>query len=411
MIQKRSVRERGALFRKLISGAVLKKSNKKLTGYILEVSFILLITGLILHCMFRGHDAKRIIRCLKNAKKQWVLLGAGLMILFIFIESVQLKVMFDGMKQKISLWRCFLLSNVEYFFAQITPGAAGGQPIQMIYMTRFGVDVLVGALACMMIAVWYKAAFLAIFIIALIFRPHLVLSSIRRVPILFSIGVLFQLISIFFLWIGIFRPQAASALVNKIISLGAKLHIVKNPEAARRKAQASISMYHYGSGYLRDNKWVVFRMFLYTVVQRLAYFSVTFCVAKALGVHHVDWLSVIAVQAILSLSVDMLPIPGAAGANELVFVNLQRRLFSPGLMGAGLLLNRGITYYFLMLSCGFFTILAHLSFGRQQKAELQEKPPREALGVAEKKVEEELVRAVERTEELSKKPDAEDEES
>ena len=152
-------------------------------------------------------------------------------------------------------------------------------------------------------------------------------------------------------------------------------------------------------------------MFLYTVVQRLAYFSVTFCVAKALGVHHVDWLSVIAVQAILSLSVDMLPIPGAAGANELVFVNLQRRLFSPELMGAGLLLNRGITYYFLMLSCGFFTILAHLSFGRQQKAELQEKPPREALEVAEKKVEEELVRAVERTEELSKKPDAEDEES
>ena len=382
-------------------GAVLKKSTRKKAGYIFHVSVILVITALILYFMFRGDDAKRIICHLKNAKKPWIVLGAALMLVFIFIESIQLKVMFDGMKQKISWWRCFLLSNVEYFFAQITPGAAGGQPIQMIYMTRFGVDVLVGALACMMIAVWYKAAFLTIFIIALVFRPNLVLSSIRRVPILFSIGVLFQLISVFFLWIGIFRPKAATALVGKIIGLGAKLHIVKNPEAANRKAQASISMYHYGSGYLRDNKMVVFRMFLYTVVQRLAYFSVTFCVAKALGVGHVDWLSVVAVQAILSLSVDMLPIPGAAGANELVFVNLQRRLFTPALMGAGLLLNRGITYYFLMISCGIFTILANFSFTRERKAEeFPEKPPKENLTVAEEKVEAEFERAIAKTEEL-----------
>jgi len=356
--------------------------------------------------MFRGKDAKRIIYCLKNAKKGWIVLAASMMLVFTFVESVQLKVMFDGMKQKISWWRCFLLSNVEYFFAQITPGAAGGQPIQMVYMTRFGVDVLVGALACMMIAVWYKAAFLTIFIVALIFRPNLVLGSIRRVPILFSIGVLFQLISVFFLWIGIFRPKAATALVHKIIRLGAKLHLVKDEAASRRKAETSITMYHYGSEYLRNNKMVVFRMFLYTIIQRLAYFSVTFFVAKALGVRHVDWLSVVAVQAILSLSVDMLPIPGAAGANELVFVNLQRRLFTPELMGAGLLLNRGITYYFLMISCGFFTILANFSFTRKRKAEeFPEKPPKENLIVAEEKVEAEFERAIAKTEELLQQSD------
>ena len=384
----------------------MKKSTRKKASYVLHVSVILIITAIILYFMFRGKDAKRIIYCLKNAKKGWIVLAASMMLVFTFVESVQLKVMFDGMKQKISWWRCFLLSNVEYFFAQITPGAAGGQPIQMVYMTRFGVDVLVGALACMMIAVWYKAAFLTIFIVALIFRPNLVLGSIRRVPILFSIGVLFQLISVFFLWIGIFRPKAATALVHKIIRLGAKLHLVKDEAASRRKAETSITMYHYGSEYLRNNKMVVFRMFLYTIIQRLAYFSVTFFVAKALGVRHVDWLSVVAVQAILSLSVDMLPIPGAAGANELVFVNLQRRLFTPELMGAGLLLNRGITYYFLMISCGFFTILANFSFTRKRKAEeFPEKPPKENLIVAEEKVEAEFERAIAKTEELLQQSD------
>lgn len=336
---------------------------------IIQLAIVLGVAVITMVIMFRGDEAERIIHCLKRAKKGWILLAAVAVVFFVFMESVQLKIMFTGMKQKINLWKCFLLSNVEYFFAQITPGASGGQPIQMVYMSRLGVDVLVGALACMMVAVLYKAAFLFIFIIALIFRNELVLSSIARVPILFSIGVLFQLTSITLILLCIFRPTIATAAVNGIINIGAKLRLVKHPAQARAKADSSISMYREGSTFLKEHKRVVFRLFLYTVVQRLAYFSVTFFVAKALGVRHVDWLSVVSVQAILSLSVDMLPIPGSAGANEAVFVNLQRRLFSPELMGAGLLLNRGITYYFLMISCAVFTVFANVIAGRMRKKE------------------------------------------
>lgn len=347
----------------------MKKFRDKI-GMLLQLLIVIGVAVITMVIMFHGDEAHRIIRHLKHAKKGWIILAAASMIFFVFVESVQLKVMFTGMKQKITLWKCFLLSNVEYFFAQITPGASGGQPIQMVYMSRLGVDVLVGALACMMVAVLYKAAFLTIFIAALIFRTDLVLGSISRVPILFSIGVIFQLISITVILLCIFRPSIASAAVNGIINIGAKLHIVKHPSQTRTKADNSIAMYREGSAFLKNNKWVIFRLFLYTIAQRLAFFSVTFFVAKALGVHHVDWFSVVSVQAILSLSVDMLPIPGAAGANEAVFVNLQRKLFHESMMGAGLLLNRGITYYFLLISCGIFTIFANILAGKKKKKEL-----------------------------------------
>lgn len=347
----------------------MKKFRDKF-GMILQLLIVIGVAVVTMFIMFRGEEAHQIIRHLKKAKKGWILLAAASMIFFVFVESVQLKIMFTGMKQKITLWKCFLLSNVEYFFAQITPGASGGQPIQMVYMSRLGVDVLVGALACMMVAVLYKAAFLTIFLAALIFRKDLVLGSISRVPILFSIGVIFQLISITVILLCIFRPSIASKAVNGIITIGAKLRIVKHPSQTRTKADNSIAMYREGSAFLKDNKWVIFRMFLYTIAQRLAFFSVTFFVAKALGVRHVDWFSVVSVQAILSLSVDMLPIPGAAGANEAVFLNLQSRLFHESMMGAGLLLNRGITYYFLLLSCGVFTIFANILAGKKKKKEL-----------------------------------------
>lgn len=336
------------------------KALKQKAGFILQILIIILIAALTFHKMFHGEDAREIIRCLRRAKKCWIAIGALLMVFFVFAEAVQLRILFRGMGQKISLFRCYLLSNIEFFFAQITPGAAGGQPIQMIYMGRFGVDMLVGALACMVIAVLYKAAFLLIFLVTLLLRPKLVLSTISRVPVLFSFGVIFQLLSIFFLTLCIFRPAWASALLEKIIRLGVKLHIVKHPDRARAKAKYSVEMYRNGSKFLKEHKWVVARMFLYTVLQRLAYFSVTFCVAKALHVRHADWLGIVAIQVILSLSVDALPLPGAAGANEAVFLRIQERWFhTEERLGAALLLNRGLTYYFLLICCGAFTVCAN----------------------------------------------------
>ncbi|MBO4484225.1 MAG: flippase-like domain-containing protein [Lachnospiraceae bacterium] len=335
------------------------KALKKNAGLILQLIIIVLIAVLTWHAMFHGRDARQIIRSLREAKKCWIAVGVLLMVFFVFAEAVQLKILFRGMGQKIGLFRCYLLSNVEFFFAQITPGAAGGQPIQMIYMGRFGVDVLVGALACMVIAVLYKAAFIVIFLVMLLFRPRLVWRTVSRVPFLFTFGVIFQLLSIFFLTLCIFRPVWASALLEKLIRLGEKLHIVKHPDRARAKARYSVEMYRNGSKFLKSHKWVVARMFLYTVAQRIAYFSVTFCVAKALGVRHADWFGIVAVQVILSLSVDALPLPGAAGANELVFLRIQSRFFPPNKLDAGLLLNRGLTYYFLLICCGAFTMCAN----------------------------------------------------
>ena len=147
---------------------------------LLQLLIVVAVAVITLCIMFHGDEAHKILHHLKRAKKGWIILAAASMIFFVFVESVQLKIMFTGMKQTISLWKCFLLSNVEYFFAQITPGASGGQPIQMVYMSRLGVDVLVGALACMMVAVMYKAAFLTIFIVAHLPSVHRVGGSERN---------------------------------------------------------------------------------------------------------------------------------------------------------------------------------------------------------------------------------------
>ena len=150
------------------------------------------------------------------------------------------------------------------------------------------------------------------------------------------------------------------------IKIGAKLKIVKHPDKLSEKAENSIKQYEAASDFLKKNKHVMVKMALITIVQRIAYFSVTFCVARALHVNDCSIVDVIALQIVLSLAVDILPIPGASGVNEIVFVRLQTMIFGT-MVSAGLLLNRGITYYLFAVVTGIFTLVAHLYFNKLAK--------------------------------------------
>lgn len=339
---------------------------KKFLKYALNIILILGITALTLHLLFKDNEPAKIFEQIKEADCRWLGLAGLLMVIFVCGESVQFRMLFKGMKQKVSMIKCILLSNIGFFFSQITPGASGGQPLQIIYMTKLGVNAFVSTLVCMLVTLVYKLVLVILFFTALILRPSLVGGAISDVIVFFVIGIVCQLAFGSFLLICVLKPAFASWIVEKAIKLGTKIKLVKNPEGLYEKAENSIKQYEAASDFLKKNKHVMVKMALITIVQRIAYFAVTFCVARALHVEDCDIVDVIALQVVLSLAVDILPIPGASGVNEIVFVRLQTMIFG-GMVSAGLLLNRGITYYLFAVVTGIFTLVAHLYFNKVAK--------------------------------------------
>lgn len=143
------------------------------------------------------------------------------------------------------------------------------------------------------------------------------------------------------------------------IKLGIKLHIIRHPDRILKKAKESMEEYEQASVFIREHKRVLLVIFMITAVQRLMYYSITYCVARALGVN-CGWADVVAIQLMISMAVDALPLPGATGANELVFERLQKMTFGEDKVASGLLLNRGYTYYLLALLSGILTLIGHL---------------------------------------------------
>ena len=114
-----------------------------------------------------------------------------------------------------------------------------------------------------------------------------------------------------------------------------------------------------------SHKRVILNVFLITFVQRCILFTVTYWVYRALGLHSYGILTITILQAVISVSVDMLPLPGGMGISETLYMVMFVPVFG-SLMLPSMLLSRGISYYGQMLISAVMTCVAHMTIGRQK---------------------------------------------
>lgn len=335
--------------------------GKKIVKYAVNIVIVLAFAFGSLAILFRNAELKTIFQQIEFASTGYIVTGGAFVAMFVCSESVIMHYLFKHLKIEITLRRCILLSNIGFFFAGITPGASGGQPLQILYMTRCGIDTLQGTLVCVIITICYKTVLILLNLIFMILTPDTMFGAISDVPILYAYGVISTVVFLGFLIICIYKTSIADKLVLLIIKLAGKLKIIRNTEQKLQKAVSSIRDYEEAARTIRHNLNLLALPMLITTVQRLLFFSVAYLIVRSLHVP-CSWVEIVGTQLVLSLAVDVLPIPGAAGANESVFVILLKGFLTEELVLSALLLNRGLTYYLIIIGCGIVTVLAHLYF-------------------------------------------------
>ncbi|MDE6128151.1 MAG: UPF0104 family protein, partial [Lachnospiraceae bacterium] len=99
---------------------------------------------------------------------------------------------------------------------------------------------------------------------------------------------------------------------------------------------------------------------LLCLVQLGMLFSVPWMVYLAFGLSGQSWIQVAGLQAMLTLAVCNLPLPGAVGPAEGGFVSAFTTVFGSGLVTPAMLVSRGISFYaFLLIS---YMVLAVVHF-------------------------------------------------
>ena len=337
------------------------KSRKKIifNGVFLAVVFALTIYG-----VFHGEDLSSMMDAIHRADKRWLIPGIALVAFFIWGESIIIWYMMRSSGIQLKKRTCFLFSSVGFFFSCITPSASGGQPMQIYYMKKEKISIPVSTVILMIVTITYKLVLVVIGIGIAIFGRGFLHKYLEGILPVFYLGLALNIFCVTFMTILVFHPLLAKAIMVKGMKLLERLHLVKKKDGRLKKLEDSMDTYRNTAAYLKNNPFVIVKVIGITFIQRMALFAVTWFVYQAFGLHGTGFWEILFLQAVISVSVDMLPLPGGMGISETLFLDIFSPVFG-GLLLPGMVLSRGLGYYGELLISAAFTVVAQLTIGKK----------------------------------------------
>lgn len=331
---------------------------------IINVIFLITIFCLTMYFVFRGEDMEEILAVARTAKKGYLLLSVGCVVLFIMGESVIIYYMMKSLGAKVKMAHCALYSFVGFFFSCITPSATGGQPMQIYYMKKDDLPIPVTTLVLMIVTITYKAVLVFIGIAACILGGGFLKGYLGNLMWVFYLGVGLNIFCVGLMLVLVFAPGLAKALMVRGLKVLEWLHLLKNKPNRLDRLEASMDLYHETAAFWAGHKRIMVNVFLITFVQRLILFTITYWIYRAMGFHTYGIFTITFLQSVISVSVDMLPLPGGMGISETLYMVIFAPVFGNAMLPS-MLLSRGISYYGQLFISAVMTCVAHLVIGRK----------------------------------------------
>lgn len=337
--------------------------NSKQRKNLLNAIFLIALMGVTVWAVFKDQDLGDIVRSLSSVSPCYLVLGLALVILYVCSESVIIKYLLHTVNIAVPLHNCIRYSFVGFFYSCITPSATGGQPMQIYYMKRQNIDIPTASIILMLVTIEYKFVLVFIGVALILFGQgfiHMYMSA--EVTFFLYLGIALNIFCVSFMSFLVFLPETAKFLIMKGFTLLKKLHIMKEKNNRTKRLNNSMEMYKNASVFLRNNKRAIFNTTLISFVQRFFLFFITYIVYRSMGFHDESAFTIVLLQSAISISVDMLPLPGGLGISEHLYLQIFIPVFgSAALCTASLLMSRGFNYYILIIISGIISLITHIT--------------------------------------------------
>lgn len=334
---------------------------KKIRWSLVFNSVVIAVSAiLILYFIFSEDGLRDLIKSSQSIAWTWI--GAALVCHLgnSFLDSI-LTWQFTRQKyKKFKLFHAVKTAVIGHFFSAVTPGASGGQPMQVFYLRKMGIDI--GFSTSMLTQKFFVYQFVSTVYSLLLFimKSKFILSQIKGTfMILFvAVGFLSQLLTMTAVLLACFKPKLIKQLVRLLSIVCRRLRIVKDIDLKVICVDAKINAFN------RSNR----RFFKRPVLLIIAFFEVALQVTLIYAVPYFIYkglvpsgsgslVTMLCAVAFVNVVSSMIPIPGASGVSELAFSIFFGVFFTPATMKSAILIWRVITYYLTILVGAPFTII------------------------------------------------------
>ena len=295
--------------------------------------------------IFRDQDLGEILNVALNANSIFIVIGLLCMLGYFSMEAWNIKTLLNSFGEKVTFLQALKFTFIGFFFCSVTPGASGGQPLEIYYMTKDGVS---GGNATMAILIQTCGVQFAVTTLGILCAVvgHGMLGG--AVLWLFLLGLLINGVALAALLLCVFNTEGLRRFINWFMSFLVK-HGVKSAENWRKSLDSGLNEYVESSKYIKSHQKEFSYSMAKVFVQMVLFFLIPYFVYKAFNLSGYNIFTLFTMQSILFVATCGLPLPGAIGASETVFLSLYGAVFGEGLLNSAMLLNRGISFYWFVV--------------------------------------------------------------
>ena len=322
------------------------------------------------YTIFQQQTPGQLAAALLSADWRVLLLGLPLMALFICCEAKATHSILRALGSAQPFRRCAYYSCVGFFFSTITPSATGGQPAQVVAMGKDGTPAATGALDMLLVTIGYNTAAMGWGIFALTAAGGLTERLGGQVGLLLGFGLAVFAVLDIAMFLFLFLPGPAKKLLYGGIALGARVWPALDKAGLEARADEHLAEYRRGAQLIRRSPELLVKVVGLSALQLACSYAMPYVVYRAFGLSGFSLWEVMALQALCSIAVGYLPLPGSAGAAENVFLRGFLLVYGQGLVAPAMILSRTLNCYLVLIATA--VVLAVGRGLRRKGAEVRE---------------------------------------
>ncbi len=337
---------------------------------------LLYILGTLLLIFLLGGSDPQLITLFSGrlpVQAGWLLLCALAMLGFWLWQTVAYQYIGNIVGARISFGKNLRITLFGEYYSAITPFASGGQPMQIAYFKRYGVNAAKASSILAVRYIGYISAICVCYLLALAWRGQRILADFPLVFWLTALGFVVNFASIVMVGMLLFR----SSMVRRI-GLWVIDRLTRMPFFKQRRSRWNAAYLHgveefgLAAECIRSHPYRSLLAFVLMLLSVVCMYSVAYLVYRALGLTQSSYLELFSMQLFLYLAVAFVPTPGGTGASEGGFYLFFAMVFPKSLLYSAMLLWRLFTYYTHLLIGGALVVADELRALRRRRRGLPE---------------------------------------
>ena len=292
-------------------------------SYIIDILIIVVIGGLSLYFSV-GKEVKHVYKTIMHADIRWMIFLAAIMMGYYVTDGIITAMFARRYKKDYTIKQGFINGLVGTLFSDITPSSSGGQFAQVYLFNHQGIDPTTSTSILLMCFISYQAVMIVLTAIIMLIQAPYFMHEGAHVAFMAFLGFAINFAVTSALLLAAKSEKVHHFITKYVVTFLIKIHIVKNKEATIYKVEDYLTSFRRELANLEKNKKLFFKACLGNLIKLSIMYSTPFFACKALHIHVTiaQFLNFMSLAAIINLINTFLPIPGASGGSEGMYMVL-----------------------------------------------------------------------------------------